>query len=122
MIPEIFARLSRASGFSVYLSKSEKHVRHAHDQPACRIARLQHLIELCLQASAHLLLLDRLLLLGAPFMRAARISTRKCAPVAEVKKNRSERMAKEPRALTQLVVVLRLINHYASRFPKSVYQ
>jgi hypothetical protein len=36
--------------------------------------------------------------------------------VAEVKKNVSERMAKEPQALTQLLVVTDLIHHKLWRF------
>jgi hypothetical protein len=36
--------------------------------------------------------------------------TRKSAPIAEVKKNRSEKIAKEPQMLAQFLVVVLLVN------------
>ncbi len=43
-------------------------------------------------------------------------STRKCATGAECKQNPSETIAKEPRALTQYLVVTFLVMHKGSRF------
>jgi hypothetical protein len=43
-------------------------------------------------------------------------STRKCATGAECKQNLSETIAKEPRGLTQYLVVTFLVMHKGSRF------
>jgi hypothetical protein len=47
---------------------------------------------------------------------ARRFSTRKCAIGAECKQNLSETIAKEPRAATQLLVVIFLVIYKGSRF------
>jgi hypothetical protein len=52
--------------------------------------------------------------------RFREISTGKSAPVAEVKKNVSERIAKEPKPLTQAIVVVQLVNHKTWRFLQAV--
>jgi hypothetical protein len=44
------------------------------------------------------------------------ISTTKTAPVPDVKKNLSEEIAKESKAVTQCLVVTQLVNHNASYF------
>jgi hypothetical protein len=50
--------------------------------------------------------------------RITQFSTGKCTSGAECKKNQSETIAKEPKALTQYLVVTFLVMHKGSRFRK----
>jgi len=49
------------------------------------------------------------------------ISTTKIAPVPDVKKNLSEEIAKESKAVTQCIVVTQLVNHNSSYFPQPLH-